>query len=150
MFLLNTKHASPKKNTSSHVLLSSGTNVNGKFSTYLCTLLHSTVDGAHLVQDAHVAQGLPMSSLWPAEYISQVHWDNLGFIVIKDSGQVSAHSSQSVVSGNNKATELANTPLHQVHSSLHLGIRQILLSNRKFSFSTLYFNPLAPEFSFKF
>lgn len=54
-----------------------------------------------------------MSKLWSAEYISQVHWDNLRFTVIQDSGQVSAHSSQSVVSGNNKATELAHTPRHQ-------------------------------------
>lgn len=66
----------------------------------------------HILSRMHITQGLPMNSLWPAEYISQVHWDYLRFIVIKDSGQVSAHSSQSVVSGNNKATELANTPLH--------------------------------------
>jgi len=46
MFLLNTKHASPKKNVCSHILFLSGTKVIGTFSTHLYTLLlHSTVDG---------------------------------------------------------------------------------------------------------
>jgi hypothetical protein len=52
MFLLNTKHASYKKNISSHILFLSGAKVIGKFSTHLYTLLlHSTVDGGHLFQD---------------------------------------------------------------------------------------------------